>query len=222
LNEALESRRQQLTDEGRLVTKQVEVMDSTSTLPTISTIETPTEQFIEVVQPTQPTITPQIQPDYDIVDSTSTIPLMQPLQLPTTEQSQFTIDTVEPINDQIQQIESQTTNTMFAKTEDFAKNILPDEGLVGTRTDSEESFGTNIELSGLDTISVKGHNIFVEEIAKIVDSKSGTTQEADKKENNTQVVKKLDELILLMRKGGISVNMDGRKVSRAVASVNDQ
>ena len=222
MNEALESRRQQLTDEGRLVTKQVEVMDSTSTLPTIPTFETPTEQFIEVVQPTQPTITSQIKPDYDIVDSTSTMPLMQPLQLPTTEQPQFTIDTVEPINDQIQQIESQTTNTVFAKTEDFAKNILPDEGLVGTNQDSGESFGTNIELSGLDTISVKGHNIFVEEIAKIVDSKSGTTTEADKKENNTQVVKKLDELILLMRKGGIAVNMDGRKVSRAVASVNDQ
>ena len=191
-------------DDGRLVQNKIQTVDAEPTIPSV------------------PVIDPQILPSYDIVDSTSTMPLMQPLQLPTTEQPQFTIDTTEPINEQIQQTESQTTNTVFTKIGDFARNILPDMDFLGTKPDSEESFGTNIELSGLDTISVKGHNIFVEEIAKIVDSKSAPTTEADKKENNTQVVKKLDELILLMRKGGIAVNMDGRKVSRAVASVNDQ
>ena len=67
------------------------------------------------------------------------------------------------------------------------------------------------------TISVKGQNVFVEEIAKIDDTGSTGTTDTDKKEIDGKVVKKLDELILLMRQGGISVNMDGRKVSKAVA-----
>ena len=53
-------------------------------------------------------------------------------------------------------------------------------------------------------------------------SKDTPTTESEKTEDGSKVVKKLDELILLMRKGGISVNMDGRKVSRAVASAHDQ
>ena len=72
-----------------------------------------------------------------------------------------------------------------------------------------------------ENISVKGHSVFVEEIAKIVNTGTPTT-DSEKTEDSTKVVKKLDELILLMRRGGISVNMDGRKVSRAVASAHDQ
>ena len=39
--------------------------------------------------------------------------------------------------------------------------------------------------------------------------------------NNTEVVKKLNELITLMKNGGISVNMDGRKVSKAISTRED-
>ena len=174
LNKLLESRRQQLTDEGRLV---------------VNKTQSQVEPINNRVQPSanQPTI-----------------------------QSQ-----VEPMNAQLQETATAPTN-MLTKIADFTSNLIPDFSLLDVFSDVDKpESSTNIELSGLDTISVKGHNIFVEEIAKIV-GKDTPSVESEKTEDGSKVVKKLDELILLMRKGGISVNMDGRKVSRAVASAHDQ
>ena len=48
------------------------------------------------------------------------------------------------------------------------------------------------------------------------------TQPTDTQLNsNAEVVRKLNELITLMKNGGISVNMDGRKVSKAIATRED-
>jgi hypothetical protein len=125
------------------------------------------------------------------------------------------------MNAQLQETATAPTN-MLTKIADFTSNLIPDFSLLDVFSDVDKpESSTNIELSGLDTISVKGHNIFVEEIAKIV-GKDTPSVESEKTEDGSKVVKKLDELILLMRKGGISVNMDGRKVSRAVASAHDQ
>jgi phage-related protein len=52
-------------------------------------------------------------------------------------------------------------------------------------------------------------------------TKSATQASDEKINNNTEVVKKLNELILLMRTGGVSVNMDGRKVSKRIAASHD-
>ena len=52
-------------------------------------------------------------------------------------------------------------------------------------------------------------------------TKSATQASDEKINNNTEVVKKLNELILLMRSGGVSVNMDGRKVSKRIAASHD-
>jgi len=174
LNKLLESRRQQLTDEERLV---------------VNKTQSQVEPINNQVQPSanQPTI-----------------------------QSQ-----VEPMNAQLQETATAPTS-MLTKIADFTNNLIPDFSLLDVFSDVDKpESSTNIELSGLDTISVKGHNIFVEEIAKIV-GKDTPSVESEKTEDGSKVVKKLDELILLMRKGGISVNMDGRKVSRAVASAHDQ
>ena len=149
----------------------------------------------------------QMQTNFEMMDSTSTRPITPSLD-------SLTQDTLQ---------ETATAPTsMLTKIADFTSNLIPDFSLLDVFSDVDKpESSTNIELSGLDTISVKGHNIFVEEIAKIV-SKDTPTTESEKTEDGSKVVKKLDELILLMRKGGISVNMDGRKVSRAVASAHDQ
>ena len=159
--------------------------------------------------------------NYDIVDSTSTIPTVPKLEIPSdqTKQPEFILDTVPEapsisgVDSMVQAISGTTRSVV-----DFGKNLLSD--FFGKEPEIEDST-TNIELSGLDNISVKGHNIFVEEIAKIV-NKDTPTSESEKTEDNTKVVKKLDELILLMRRGGIQVNVDGRKVSKAVATAQDQ
>ena len=155
--------------------------------------------------------------NYDIVDSTSTIPTVPKLEIPAdqTKQPEFILDTVpEAPSISRQMVLISTTRSVV----DFGKNLLSD--FFGKEPEIEDST-TNIELSGLDNISVKGHNIFVEEIAKIV-NKDTPTSDSEKTEDNTKVVKKLDELILLMRRGGIQVNVDGRKVSKAVATAQDQ
>ena len=174
LNKLLESRRQQLTDEGRLVVNKIQT---------------------------------QAEPINNQVQSIANQPTIQ--------------NQVEPMNAQLQETATAPTS-MLTKIADFTNNLIPDFSLLDVFSDVDKpESSTNIELSGLDTISVKGHNIFVEEIAKIV-GKDTPSVESEKTEDGSKVVKKLDELILLMRKGGISVNMDGRKVSRAVASVHDQ
>ena len=174
LNKLLESRRQQLTDEGRLV---------------VNKIQNQVEPINNQLQPiaNQPTIQNQVEPMNVHLQETATAP-----------------------------------TSMLTKIADFTNNLIPDFSLLDVFSDVDKpESSANIELSGLDTISVKGHNIFVEEIAKIV-NKNTPSVESEKTEDGSKVVKKLDELILLMRKGGISVNMDGRKVSRAVASAHDQ
>ena len=127
---------------------------------------------------------------------------------------------VEPMNTQLQETATAPTN-ILTKIADFTSNLVPDLGLLNTISDQDQPTPTsNIELSGLENISVKGHSVFVEEIAKIVNTGTPTT-DSEKTEDSTKVVKKLDELILLMRRGGISVNMDGRKVSRTIATRQD-
>ena len=76
------------------------------------------------------------------------------------------------------------------------------------------------EVEGFEKTNIQNETIFVEEIAKIAGKDTKPT-ELSKTEDSTQVVRKLDELIGLMRRGGISVNMDGRKVSKTIATRQD-
>ena len=61
-----------------------------------------------------------------------------------------------------------------------------------------------------------------ESVTNISTVNQSTIQPSDQKlKDNTEVVAKLNELIGLMRTGGIAVNVDGRKVSKAIASSHD-
>ena len=75
-------------------------------------------------------------------------------------------------------------------------------------------------MGQFESIYIRGESVFVEEIAKL-GSPSTQTASEKQKEDSEQVVKKLDELIKLMQNGGISVKMDGRKVSKSVAKAHD-
>ena len=154
-----------------------------------------------------PDLNNQMQSNFEMIDSTSTQPIPPSFDFATQNTLQAT---------------ATAPTSLITKIADFTSNLLPDFSLLDLFADADTpTTSNNIELSGLDTISVKGHNVFVEEIAKIVNNDTPTT-DSEKTEDSAKVVKKLDELILLMRRGGISVNMDGRKVSRAVSSATDQ
>ena len=149
----------------------------------------------------------QMQSNFEMIDSTSTQPIAPSFDFATQNTLQAT---------------ATAPTSLITKIADFTSNLLPDFSLLDLFADTDApTTSNNMELSGLDTISVKGHNVFVEEIAKIVNNDTPTT-DTESTEDSAKVVKKLDELILLMRRGGISVNMDGRKVSRAVSSATDQ
>ena len=139
---------------------------------------------------------------------------------------------VQPMTTQLQetatQLEIQETNnkpTSFVdKISNFASGLLPDLssffnfGDTDVQTDSLEQ-----TASEFDTIYVRGETVFVQEIAKLSNFQSTTTDsQNNESESSSQVVKKLDELIGLMQNGGIAVKMDGRKVSKALATAHDK
>lgn len=150
LNKLLESRRQQLTDEGRLVVKEI--------------------------------------------------------------QSQ-----VEPINTELQEKATAPTSAI-TKIADFTTKLVPQiPALSEFGTDQESTTTPSPEVEGFETINIQGKTVFVEEITRVAQT-GAETQTLENRPNNREVVTKLDELIKLMRTGGIAVNMDGRKVSRRVAA----
>jgi hypothetical protein len=74
------------------------------------------------------------------------------------------------------------------------------------------------ELKGLNQKSVIGDLLDVAKFTK--NTVLGTNDKTEKGNSvdNTEVVKKLDELIGLLKSGAIGVNMDGRKVSSTIAA----
>ena len=128
---------------------------------------------------------------------------------------------VEPLNTELQENATAPTSAI-TKIADFTTKLVPHVPVLSELGADQEqpTPTTNLELGGFDAVSVRGENIFVEELAKIV-NKSATTTGTSEPHDDTKVVKKLDELIVLMRQGGISVNMDGRKVSKAISTRED-
>lgn len=124
------------------------------------------------------------------------------------------------------QLESTTTNRLISAT-----TPVTDSGSLYTNNRMQEKFefestnrisdieASKSDLGQIDSIHVQPQNIFIEEIAKV--GKTSGDSQTQTKVDNKEVVSKLDELIVLMRRGGISVNMDGKKVSKAVASAHD-
>ena len=124
------------------------------------------------------------------------------------------------LNDVIQSTGTSSTS-IFTRIAEFASKLSPNfESLLDKFTNNETT-DTESSLSGFDTIHVSGQTVFVEEIAKITQKTSDTSNQPQTSGNNKEVVTKLSELISLMKRGGISVNMDGKKVSRGVASARD-
>ena len=139
---------------------------------------------------------------------------------------------VQPMTTQLQetatQLEVQETinkpTSFVDKISNFATGLLPDLSSFfnfsdnDVQTDSLEQTSTEF-----DTIYVRGETVFVQEIAKLSNFQSTTTDsQNNESESSSQVVKKLDELIGLMQTGGIAVKMDGRKVSKALATAHDK
>ena len=117
------------------------------------------------------------------------------------------------------QLEIQETNnkpTSFVDKISNLRDLLPDLssffnfGDTDVQTDSLEQ-----TASEFDTIYVRGETVFVQEIAKLSNFQSTTTDsQNNESESSSQVVKKLDELIGLMQNGGIAVKMDGERYQR--------
>jgi hypothetical protein len=124
------------------------------------------------------------------------------------------------LNDAIQNTGT-TPTSIFTRIAEFASNLTPNfESLIDKFTTNEPT-DTESSLSGFDTIHVSGQTVFVEEIAKITQKASDSSDQPQTSGSNREVVTKLSELISLMKRGGISVNMDGKKVSKGVASARD-
>lgn len=144
----------------------------------------------------------QIQTNFEMMDSTSTQPMS-------------------PSLDSITQTTLQETATaptsILTKIVDFTTKLIPQVPVLPELGAEQEQSVTSSEVDGFETINIQGKTVFVEEITKV--TQSGTEiQSLENRPNNREVVTKLDELIKLMRTGGIAVNMDGRKVSRRVAA----
>lgn len=124
------------------------------------------------------------------------------------------------LNDAIQNTGT-TSTSIFTRIAEFASNLTPNfESLIDKFTTNEPT-DTELSLSGFDTINVSGQTVFVEEIAKITQKASDSSNQPQTTGSNREVVTKLSELISLMKQGGISVNMDGKKVSKSVAAARD-
>lgn len=114
-----------------------------------------------------------------------------------------------------------TSTSIFTRIAEFASNLTPNfESLIDKFT-TNETTDSELSFSGFDTIHVSGQAVFVEEIAKITQKASTTSDQPQTSGSNREVVTKLSELISLMKRGGISVNMDGRKVSKTIATRQD-
>ena len=190
----------------------------TPTSPTLEEISSapipqPAQTPIEEATPTTPTLA-------EIFSKSVTEPIAEELAsttaIPNVEES---------ISTKLQTTSAESSTDMFTRIADFASNILPDPSKILDWFDfSEPTFEQNVtgdnDMGEFQSIYIRGESIFVDEIAKLK-SPSAQTASGEQQEDSQKVVKKLDELIKLMQNGGISVNMDGRKVSKSVAKAHD-
>jgi hypothetical protein len=190
----------------------------TPTSPTLEEISSapipqPAQTPIEEATPTTPTLAeifskPVTEPIEEELASTTAIPNVE-----------------ESISTKLQTTSAESSTNMFTRIADFASNILPDPSKILDWFDfSEPAFEQSVtgdnDMGQFESIYIRGESVFVDEIAKLK-SPSAQTASGEQQEDSQKVVKKLDELIKLMQNGGISVNMDGRKVSKSVAKAHD-
>jgi hypothetical protein len=190
----------------------------TPTSPTLEEISSapipqPAQTPIEEATPTTPTLAeifskPVTEPIAEELASTTAIPNVE-----------------ESISTKLQTTSAESSTNMFTRIADFASNILPDPSKILDWFDfSEPAFEQSVtgdnDMGQFESIYIRGESVFVDEIAKLK-SPSAQTASGEQQEDSQKVVKKLDELIKLMQNGGISVNMDGRKVSKSVAKAHD-
>jgi len=127
------------------------------------------------------------------------------------------------LNDAIQNTGT-TSTSIFTRIAEFTSNLIPDISFLLTKTETEldETLPESTDMGQFDSIYVRGETVFVEELAKLRTNAETTANNSTEDENTKKVVSKLDELIRLMQNGGISVRMDGKKVSKVIATAQDQ